>query len=209
MSRGAKPGPDKVREILSAGNDRFRRGRPEHPRTGRERRELAAGGDQAEHALATVLACSDSRAPVERIFDAGIMDLFVVRVAGQVLGESVLASLEYGVLHVHTPLLVVLGHTGCGAVTAALARERGGPAPAEEKVGRLVERISPAARRALQAAAGQGPERELELAVEENVRQAVAELDRLSPALCRAESRGEFAAAGAIYDLGTGRVRWL
>jgi carbonic anhydrase len=209
VSPAAKPEPARVRELLQAGNARFREGRASHPHTDQVRRALAAGGDQADHAVVTVLSCSDSRVPVERIFDAGIMDLFVVRTAGQALDSAGLASLEYGVLHARTPLLVVLGHSRCGAVTAALARERGGPSPAQERVGRLLDRLVPAARRALEELPGAGEAELVERAVAENVRLGLREIMERSPALARARDQGLFEAAGAHYDLATGRVGWL
>lgn len=204
-----KPSAREVRDLLSQGNRRFQEGSPQHPHTGPGRRQLAAAGDQAEHALATVLACSDSRVPVEHIFDVGVMDIFVVRVAGNIISRSTLASLEYGVLHVHTPLLVVLGHSDCGAVTSALAWQGGGPAPREEKVRWLLERIVPVAGRARAALPGRDGSEVLDRAVEENVRQSLEDILSLSPPLAQAAGQGSFAAVGAIYDLPSGRVRWL
>ncbi len=204
-----KPAPAEVLAALAAGNLRFLQGRPRHPRSGPSRRALAAGSDQGAYALATVLACSDSRVPVELIFDAGIMELFVVRVAGNVVDRATLASVEYGVLHAHTPLLVVLGHSGCGAVTAALARERGGPAPAEPAVRELLAGIAPAARAAMTGRPQAGREELVDLAVEQNVRRSLRGLFNASPALREAGAAGDFRAVGAVYDLAEGLVRWL
>ena len=83
-----------------------------------ERLIQAGKESQGDHAYATVITCSDSRVPVERVFDAGVMDIFVIRVAGNVCDVDEVGSIEYGLAHVHTPVLVVLGHTQCGAVTA-------------------------------------------------------------------------------------------
>jgi carbonic anhydrase len=204
-----KPSAEQVRAFLTEGNLRFVQNRPRHPHTGLDRRRLASTSNQAEHALATVLTCSDSRVPVEHIFDAGIMDLFVVRVAGNIIGPNGLASLEYGVLHVHTPLLLVLGHSDCGAVGAALNLEQKGEAPAEENVVRLLSAITPVVRRVAGAHPEAGRDVLLQNAVKENVRHSLAEIFRLSPALAGAARAGEFTAAGAVYDLATGMVHWL
>ena len=104
--------------LLREGNARFAMGTPQHPHQDAERR--AATAAQGQEPFATILACSDSRDPVELIFDRGVGDLFVVRVAGNVAGESELATVEYGVGHLNTPLLIVMGHTKCGAVTAVV-----------------------------------------------------------------------------------------
>jgi carbonic anhydrase len=99
-----------------------------------------------QHPFATVLSCSDSRVPVEQVFDLGIGDLFVVRVAGNVAGINELASIEYGVDHLGTPTLVVLGHTQCGAVTATATH-----AEADGSVVPIIERIKPAVEAAAKA----------------------------------------------------------
>ncbi|MBE0665669.1 MAG: carbonic anhydrase, partial [Candidatus Aminicenantes bacterium] len=117
-ARSQKTTPDKAIAILKEGNVRFVSGKATHPHTGAERLAQAGKESQADHAYATVISCSDSRVPVELLFDAGIMDIFVVRVAGNVMDVDEAGSIEYGLVHVNTPVLVVLGHTQCGAVTA-------------------------------------------------------------------------------------------
>ncbi|MHC1783867.1 MAG: carbonic anhydrase [Anaerolineaceae bacterium] len=104
-------------ELLMAGNRRFAEGRLDHPRQGIERRQEITTG---QHPVAAVLCCSDSRVPPEIIFDQGLGDLFVIRNAGNILDDLVFGSLEYAVDHLHVPLIVVLGHEKCGAVTAAV-----------------------------------------------------------------------------------------
>ena len=113
-----KPSPDQALQMLVEGNQRFYTGKPKYPHTGAARCRLAGAEDQAEHAIATVIACSDSRVPVELIFDAGVMDIFTIRVAGNVCDTDEIGSIEYGLAHVHTPVFVMLGHTQCGAVAA-------------------------------------------------------------------------------------------
>ncbi len=202
-----KPSPTRVLEDLTEGNRRFYRDCPRHPRTGLLRRQQAHVSDQSEHAQATILACSDSRVPVERIFDAGIMDLFVVRVAGNVIGRATAASLEYGALHVHTPVMVVLGHTGCGAVSAAWHHRQEGVPSESERIAHLLEHIDPALDRVL--AGGLEGDPALAAAVEENVWQAIADLGELSRPVRQASQEGHLLVTGAIYDLSNGQVRWL
>ena len=173
------------------------------------RRKQAHVGNQADHAIATVLSCSDSRVPVELIFDAGIMDLFVVRTAGHALDDAALASLEYGMLHVHTPLMVVLGHSGCGAVTATLEMVTEGSKPAEPSLVSLLEGIAPAVHGAMAQRSDAGKDELLDLAIEENVRNTIQMLFQRSPAIKKGVEQGDFHVVGAIYDLGEGRVRWL
>lgn len=102
---------------LGDGNQRFVSGRRTYPHPNSQRLQQLA---QGQYPYATILSCSDSRVPPEHIFDVGLGDLFIVRVAGNVCGEIEIGSLEYAVEHLQTPLLVVLGHTACGAVSAAV-----------------------------------------------------------------------------------------
>src|SRR3954454_8230859 len=109
--------PDEALQRLIDGNDRFRRGDSRMSRLSRDTLvELAKG----QNPFATILGCSDSRVPPEWIFDAGLGDLFVIRVAGNVISTGVAGSLQYAKSHLHTPLFVILGHEGCGVVKAAL-----------------------------------------------------------------------------------------
>ena len=114
----SRPTADEVLKTLLAGNDRFVSGNLLHPNHCEESRKSVVSGQEP---IATVLTCSDSRVPPVDIFDQGIGDLFVVRVAGNIIGDHSLGSIEYGVEHLHTPLVVVLGHSSCGAVTAVVS----------------------------------------------------------------------------------------
>ncbi len=190
--------PDAVLARLREGNARFAACEPLHPNCDRERRALAERDGQAGHAMATVLACSDSRVPVERVFDAGVMDLFVVRVAGNVCTPGVAASVEYGMAYVRTPLLVVLGHTGCGAVAAAAEILASGEAP-PPALWPVIERVMPSVESSPDAGA----------AVEENVRRAISDVMDACPETRALVSSGRAKAAGAVCDVGTGVVRWL
>ncbi len=205
----AKPAPDKVLQMLKDGNERFSSGKSTYPHSDPARIALAGTSDQGNYAYATVLSCSDSRVPVELIFDAGIMDLFVVRVAGNVCDTDEIGSIEYGLAHVRTPLLVILGHTQCGAVTAVSQAVDGHEHKLERNIPPLVDNIIPAVRRAMERHKGLHGEAIVPFAIEENVWQAVEDLFMRSPAVCTLAKEGKAKVVGAIYDLGTGRVEWL
>lgn len=195
-------GEPSPRALLEQGNERFIAGASVHPNATLARvAETAANG---QHPFATILCCSDSRVPVDHVFDRGIGDLFVVRVAGNVADTDEIGSVEYGVGHLHTPYLLVLGHTKCGAVTAVVTgAEVGGSIP------ELVDNIAPAAA----AAAAQHPELSGEqvvpAAIEANVWQGIADLFARSHEIRELASGGELVVEGAIYDIGTGTVSWL
>lgn len=186
--------------LLKEGNARFVVGKPIHPNQEIERRgELATAGQEP---LATVLACSDSRDPVELIFDRGVGDLFVIRVAGNVAGVSELASIEYGVTHLGTPLLVVMGHSKCGAVTAVVkGAELHGHLPA------LATLISPAVEK---AKAEFGPsEAAVPAAIQHNVWQQIENLLNRSLLIREAAAANKVLVVGAVYDIASGKIAWL
>jgi len=159
----------------------------------------------AQHPFATILGCSDSRVPPELVFDQGPGDLFVVRVAGNVVGTETLGSLGYALEHLGTPLFVVLGHEGCGAVQAALRLRRGG-AKEPGALGEILDAILPALR--VVPPGDDSSDAEVHLAVEANVRSAVHRL-AMTPAGAAALERGRTMLVGAIYELASGRVRFL
>jgi carbonic anhydrase len=204
-----KPNPEEVLAWLEQGNLRFCQGQPQRPHCDAPRLQLARRGDQAEHALATVLACSDSRVPVEILFDAGIMDLFVVRVAGNTINDQQAASLEYGLVHVATPLLLVLGHTHCGAVTAALKHEKQGQGRDQASLKPLLAPLLPVVQRVLTRHPQAGEEEQIARAVEENVWQALDDFLAWSPTAEQLISSGQVKAVGAVYQLDSGQVGWL
>lgn len=205
----AKPSPDEIIEMLRAGNERFVAGEARHPHADAHRLHLAGTENQADHAYATVISCSDSRVPVEILFDAGVMDLFVIRVAGNVCDTDEVGSIEYGLAHVNTPVLVVLGHTQCGAVTAVTHAVQGHGHALERNIPPLVDNIIPAVERTL----AQHPELEgdalIPPAIEANVWQGIEDLFLRSPATRQLVKDGKAKVVGAIYDVGTGEVKWL
>jgi len=204
-----KPSPDVAIAMLQQGNIRFVKGESTHPHLDAERRLLAITESQADHAFATVLSCSDSTVPVEAIFDAGVMDIFVVRVAGNVCGVNERASIEYGVAHVHTPVVVVLGHTQCGAVTAVAQAIQGHGDELERNIPDLVASMEPAVRKAMELNPDVKGNDIIPMAIEENIWAAIEKLFMQSPVTRDFVARGYVKVVGAIYDIGTGNIDWL
>lgn len=187
---------------LQEGNARWVSGNSTDPNISpRRRAELAEKGQTP---FATILTCADSRLPVERIFDRGVGELFVIRVAGNTAGTSETGTIEYGVEHLKTPVLVVMGHTKCGAVAAASA---GKPLPGA--IGQLVEQIVPAVERVKRNNPGVQADQIAPLAVKENVWQSVCDLLKHSPEVREAVSTGKLKVVGAVCDISTGKVEWL
>lgn len=204
-----KPSPDEAIMMLKEGNQRFVSGKATHLHTDSARLIQAGKESQGDHAYATIISCSDSRVPVERIFDAGIMDIFVIRVAGNVVDVDEAGSIEYGLAHVNTPVLVVLGHTQCGAVTAVTNAVQGHGHPLEINIPPLVDNIQPAVERALAAHPGAETEEIIARGIEENIWQGIEDLFMRSPASREIVKSGKAKIIGAIYDVGTGAVDWL
>lgn len=190
-----------MRELL-AGNERWVSGKMKNPNTEAAlRAELAESGQKP---FVTVLSCADSRMPIERIFDRGVGDIFTVRVAGSVAGVSETGTVEYGVGHLHTPLLVVMAHSKCGAVKAALAN-----APVHGALKGLVDRVQPSVERARRNNPGANDEALLAAAIKENVWQSIFDLYKNSTELREAALKGEVKVVGAVCDITTGRVEFL
>ena len=192
---------DEALARLAAGNERFVRGEARFPTV---QKEVLAKLARAQRPFATILGCSDSRVPPELVFDAGFGELFVVRVAGNVIAAEILGTLQYAAVHLHTPLFVVLGHEGCGAVQAALAAKwQGSSQPA--RIALLLELILPA----LQSiSAESAPEVQLEAAVEANVRWSMRQVLKTLEGKARM-AEGKLKLVGAVTDLKSGRVRFL
>ena len=208
-SEAKKPGPDEALRLLKEGNERFVAATAQNPRSDAVRCALAGRSDQGDYAYATVISCSDSRVPVERVFDAGIMDLFVIRIAGNVVDVDEAGSIEYGLAHVNTPVLVVLGHTQCGAVTAVTAEVEGKGHALERNIPPLVDNIIPAVRRAAAAHPDLHGGDLIPFGIEENVWQGIGDLFMTSPATRDLVKAGKVKVVGAIYDVGTGKIAWL
>ena len=201
MSTHASPRytADEALARLIAGNERFVRGEARFPTV---QKEILAALAKGQHPYATILGCSDSRVPPELIFDAGFGELFIVRVAGNVISPEVMGTLQYAGVHLRTPLFVVLGHEGCGAVNAALAARR---APASLPASRCcwttsfpASAISRLDWRRTRRARGRGSQRAL--------------VDASAPETPEVKARmveGTMKLVGGVYELETGRVRFL
>ena len=195
-ARQSGPTADTVLAELNTGNEHHASKRYEHPHeTAARQRELAGG----QHPHAAVLACADSRVPPEIVFDQGLGDLFVIRVAGNVAGDDELASIEYAAEHLDVPLVVVLGHQKCGGVTAAV---QGGEAAGHLPV--LVKLIRPAVEKTKDM-----PGDHVANAVRANVELVVAQLASSQPVLKELVEKGKLRIVGGVYSLDTGRVDWL
>ena len=183
-------------KLLLEGNQRFVAGKLEHPNQTPARRDEVAKG---QHPFAAVLACSDSRTPPEIIFDRGLGDLFVVRVAGNVADRVVIESLDYSVKHLGVRVVMVLGHRRCGAVIAAVE----GHEEEEKDVGPMLKELDPA------VAATKGmPGDPVENAVRANVKLVMLNLATSSELRAMVIS-GELKIVGGIYDLDTGTIEML
>jgi len=209
QSKKQKPSPDQAIQMLKDGNERFFSGKSQHPHLNKERLIQAGKEDQGDHAYATIITCSDSRVPVEAIFDAGVMDLFIIRVAGNVCDTDEVGSIEYGMAHVHTPVMVLLGHTQCGAVTAVTRAINGHGHAMERNIPPLVDNIEPAVRKAMKKCPHAKGDEIIPLAIEENVWTGIRDLFMTSPATRELVKAGKAKVVGAIYDVSTGKVSWL
>jgi carbonic anhydrase len=186
---------------LKAGNERFVAGRARFPTV---QKEVLADLAKGQQPYATILGCSDSRVPPELVFDASFGELFVVRVAGNVLGSSILGTLQYAGVHLRTPLFVVMGHAGCGAVQAAIQWRFHGSAQ-KSRIEVLLESIVPA----LDDVDPNLPaDAMLSAAVEANVRHTVRRLLETPEGQAR-QAAGVMTLVGAVYELDSGLVRFL
>ncbi|MEW5931190.1 MAG: carbonic anhydrase [Gemmatimonadota bacterium] len=184
--------PDEALRALREGNARFVAGRVTEPHRNLARvREVAP----TQTPFASVLGCADSRVPVELVFDQGFGDLFVCRAAGNIVSPEILGSLEFGTLVLGSKLLLVLGHSACGAVKATIAGEA-----VPGQISALYQHIQPAV-----DAAGT----DVEAAITENVRIQARLLSRSSPVIGGLIEEGKLKVVGGVYDLNTGAVKFL
>jgi len=186
---------------LIAGNERFRRGEIRLPRLVHE---MLTGLSQGQQPYATILGCSDSRVPPELIFDTGLGELFVIRIAGNVFSPVVAGSLQYAEAHLHTNLFVVLGHQECGAVQAALkTRDKGNRH--HSRIQLLVDNILPGLP-SFDPHLSQ--KAQTDRAVESNIDWTVQQIlhtPKGQARLCEGKTR----VVGAVFEIATGRVRFL
>jgi carbonic anhydrase len=192
----ALPSADAVLAELKAGNAHFVAKKYEHPHQTAARQQALAA---TQNPHCAILTCADSRVPPELVFDQGLGDIFDVRVAGNTAGDDAVASLEYAAEHLHVPLIVVMGHTHCGAVSAAV---EGGTLPG--KLPGLIEELRPAVEQSAHE-----PGDRIENAVHDNVALVVKQLLAAKPVLSELVATGKLRIVGAVYSLETGKVDWL
>jgi carbonic anhydrase len=194
---------DEALMLLKEGNARFVAMKMQHPDMSAERRTDTSLNGQKPFAI--VLACSDSRVPVEAIFDRGIGDIFVVRVAGNIATDpSVIGSVEYAADHLESHLLVIMGHTGCGAVKAAISG-----LPLEGDIRAIQKTIEPVAERVKKDRPSLEGDGLISAVVKENVLHAKDSLLSKSKEIKEMGEEGELKIVPAVYDLKTGAIEWL
>src|SRR5437016_5083178 len=191
-------------ERLREGNRRFAAGDSGlESRSARTHRGDLASGQEP---FAAILGCSDSRVPVEIVFDQGLGDLFVIRVAGNVVAPSQIGSVEFAVERFATPLVVVIGHTLCGGVGATLDVLQGRAAPGSRGLMSIVDRIRPSVEPLLQTDLASHPDALMRASIRANVRASVNQLRHGSEIIERLVAERGLAIVGGVYDLGTGEV---
>ncbi|ARV60466.1 carbonic anhydrase [Nostocales cyanobacterium HT-58-2] len=184
---------DEALKRLLDGNQRFMHQKRKYPDQSLERLRLVAKG---QYPFASIFGCSDSRVPAEIVFDQGLGDLFVVRVAGNVVNDMVIGSLEYATTVLGSQLILVLGHRRCGAVTEALQKE-----PAVGRISLIIEGIKPALER-IKSKTGDIQEN----AVRANIQYQAEKLQESSTVLAKLVQQNKLKIVGAYYDLDTGKV---
>ncbi len=193
-SHTTKKSEHPILKDLLAGNRRFALGAALHLHQSLDRCQETLSG---QHPDAVILTCSDSRLPPEILLDQGIGDLFVIRNAGNIVDDVVIGSIEYAVEHLGVQLVLVLGHTGCGAVTAAVQSSE-----AEGHIISIVQALQPA----VQAVRSEQGDPVLNAAVE-NVRRMVNVIENDPPILDEAVRHGHLTVVGAIYELDSGLIK--
>ncbi|HEX4872676.1 MAG TPA: carbonic anhydrase [Nevskiaceae bacterium] len=194
---------------LKAGNRRFvEEARSRSAMTGADRRIELVDGQQP---FAVVLGCSDSRVPAEIVFGQGLGDLFVIRIAGNIVAPSQIGSVEFAVERFGVPLVVVMGHSRCGAISATLEALSGaaGAKPHSRNLRSIVQRVRPAVESLLETELRHDPEALLKAAVRANVRVAASHLRHGSEILEQLIEQGQLVVVGAEYSLETGEVSFL
>lgn len=182
---------------LVQGNKRFITGKISKKSFAKQRKELVKG----QNPSFIIVTCSDSRVPPEHIFDRGLGELFVIRTAGNVLDSVAIGSIEYAAEHLHTPHLIILGHTSCGAVKAAMEGETDSP-----YINTLIRSIKPAVVYA--KANNKDEDKAMKAAIIENVKNQIETLDK-SKILKELIEEGKLDVKGAIYDLKSGKVDYI
>ncbi|MBC2724575.1 carbonic anhydrase [Desulfosporosinus sp.] len=194
--------PNEAKQLLIEGNQRFTSGKPLSKDLSLTRRsELMKNG---QHPFAVIVSCSDSRVPPELLFDQALGDLFVIRVAGNIITPVELGSVEYAVEHLKTPLVVVLGHEECGAVTATV---QGGET--HGNIESIIKKIRPAVVEAKSLSTSQTTEKEvINKSIELNIKNAIGDIME-SPIILEGTAVNQVEIIGIKYDLDEGVVRFI
>lgn len=190
------PTADEVLQILIDGNKRFVTEKMLHQNHSKSRRDELKDGQQP---IATILTCSDSRVPPVDIFDQGLGDLFVVRVAGNIAGDHALGSIEYGVAHLHTPLVIIMGHGSCGAIAAVASG-----ATLEGHIATLTPTIQAALKNVKETEKDR-----INLAAKELAKQVAERVATSEPVIADLVHSGKTRVIPAYYDFETGKVSFL
>lgn len=190
--------PDQALDILKEGNKRFVNNIKAHRNLLEQVNETSAG----QYPFATILSCIDSRTSAELIFDQGLGDVFSIRIAGNILNDDIIGSMEFACKLAGSKLLLILGHTRCGAITGACNHVELG------KLSALLEKIQPAIEQETTTTADRNGHNEafVRQVTENNIHLTVDAVRRSSPILAEMEERGEIKIAGAIYDVDNGEV---
>ncbi len=191
-------------ERLKSGNARYADGKSRFNEVVNVQRRAHLVGGQNPWAI--ILGCSDSRAPAEIIFDHGLGDLFVIRVAGNIVAPSQVGSIEFAVESYQTPLVVVLGHTSCGAIDATLEALKNPEAQHSHNLNSIVSRIRPSLETLYETELANQPEKLALYAVRANIRASVSQIRYSSPSLEQRVQSGTLQVVGAQYSLDTGVV---
>jgi carbonic anhydrase len=209
----AQLSPAEVIKLLKEGNERFRTGNV----LSRDYRRQLSSAAQGQHPLAVVLSCIDSRSPAELIFDLGLGDIFSVRVAGNITSPKVLGSMEYACAVAGAKLVLVLGHTQCGAVTAATSlacsnqdvKQATGCSNLEPIMTEIQRRVDQETCDRYAKLSGSDRARLIDEVSARNVVATVEQIRLQSDTLARLAGEGKLAVVGAMYDVGSGRLEFL
>ena len=200
-----KPTADQALKQLISGNRAFMKGTLSDVQK-QSKPAVRIKLDGGQHPYAIIVACSDSRVPPELVFNKGLGELFIIRVAGNVVAPHELGSIEYAAEHLGVPLIMVLGHTKCGAVTAAVDSY---PKGAEGNIGSLVASIMPAVQTVTNAGTKLDHDRMVDATIDENVRLVIKNIKAQSPVINEMSNGGTVKIVGAKYDLHSGLVSMI
>ena len=198
---------DEALKRLQTGNGRYVDGQSRYAEVVNVKRRADLVGGQSPWAI--ILGCSDSRAPAEIIFDHGLGDLFVIRVAGNIVAPSQVGSIEFAVESYDTPLVVVLGHTSCGAIQATLEALKNPEAQHSHNLNSIVSRIRPSLETLYETDLAKDPDNLAKYAVRANIRASVNQIRYSSPILEQRVQSGQLKVVGAQYSIDTGVVDFL